>query len=145
MIQRAGRTWLPLALLLCLAACRREAAQPPTVLAPLEGGGRIEWTGMQPCADCEGIDTRLALAQDGARRNFVLTETYMAATPVRFVTKGRWSRERDLLQLQVDDGGTLGYMVLADGRLQPRDARGRRLPGNDGDGLLTPATTSTQR
>lgn len=146
MNQGARRALWLLAAVLCLGACRREAAQPPAVLAPLEqGGGRVEWAGVQPCADCDGIQTQLSLAQDGARRSFVLTETYLASQPVRFVTKGRWSRQQDLLQLHPDAGGTLGYAVLGDGKLQPRDARGRRLPGLDGDGLLAPQASANGR
>lgn len=132
--------------LLCLAACDRAGERAPTILAPVEqGDGRLEWTGMQPCADCEGIDTRLVLVREGGRRSFVLTETYLAARPVRFVASGRWQRDTDLLQLQADDGARLTYVLLGDGSLQPRDGRGRRLPGSDADGLLMPATSSPGR
>jgi uncharacterized lipoprotein NlpE involved in copper resistance len=135
-----------LALALAVAACGRDAGDAPSVLAPVEqGDGRLEWTVMQPCADCDGIETRLALVREGRTRSFVLTETYLAERPVRFVSSGRWEREDDLLALQADDGARLSYALLGDGSLQPRDGRGRRLAGNDADGLLVPVTSSPRR
>jgi len=135
-----------LAVTLVVAACGRDTGDAPAVLAPVEqGDGRLEWTGMQPCADCEGIDTRLALVREAGQRSFVLTETYLAERPVRFVSSGRWEREDDLLELQADDGARLNYALLGDGSLQPRDGRGRRLAGNDADGLLVPVTSSPRR
>ena len=140
---RIAGAWL---LLAALAACDGQRGAAPAVVAPIEQGeGRVEWNGMQPCADCEGIETRLVLTRDGARRNFVLSETYLAERPVRFVASGQWRRERDLLQLRAEDGSRLSYALLADGRLQPRDARGRRLATSDGDGLLMPATSAPGR
>ncbi len=129
-----------------LAGCRNESAAPPQVLAPIESAsGRLDWAGMQPCADCEGIETHLALVNEDGRRSFVLTETYLAERPVRFVESGQWQREQDLLLLAGKDGARIGYAVLEDGRLQPRDVRGRRLAGSDGDGLLSPVVAATER
>lgn len=140
---RIASAWL---LLAALAACDGQRGAAPAVIAPIEQGqGRVEWNGMQPCADCEGIETRLVLTRDGGRRNFVLSETYLAERPVRFVASGQWQRERDLLQLQAEDGSRLSYALLADGRLQPRDGRGRRLATSDGDGLLMPTTAPARR
>ena len=135
--------WPLLALALCAAGCGRDQGPAPPVLAQLErGDGRVAWAGMQPCADCEAIDTRLVLARDGGRRRFVLTETYLAEPPVRFVSNGGWERDGGLLRLEAENGARLRYALLDDGRLQPRDLRGRRLPGNDGDGMLVPVATS---
>ena len=137
--QGAFSAWPLLALALCAAGCGRDAGPAPPVLAPLErGDGRVAWGGMQPCADCEAIDTRLVLARDAGERRFVLTEVYLAEPPMRFVSSGRWQRDGDLLQLEAEDGARLRYALLDDGRLQPRDLRGRRLPGGDGDGVLLP-------
>lgn len=140
---RIAGAWL---LLAALSGCDAQRGAAPAVIAPIEQGqGRVEWNGMQPCADCEGIETRLVLTRDGGRRNFVLSETYLAERPVRFVASGQWQRERDLLQLRAEDGSRLSYALLADGRLQPRDMRGRRLATSDGDGLLMPATSPARR
>jgi uncharacterized lipoprotein NlpE involved in copper resistance len=140
MIKRAPiRGWVLLAaVMLVLAACSRDAGDAPAILAPVEqGDGRL--------ADCDGIETRLALVRESGKRSFVLTETYLAERPVRFVSSGRWEREVDLLELQADDGARLNYALLGDGSLQPRDGRGRRLAGNDADGLLVPVTSSPRR
>ncbi len=144
--QRAVAAWLTIALALCAAGCERAAGPAPPVLAPLEqGDGRVEWSGVQPCADCEGIDTRLVLAREDGRRRFVLTETFLAQPPMRFVASGRWQHSDGALQLEADDGARLRYALLDDGRLQPRDLRGRRLPGSDGDGMLMPVADPVER
>lgn len=135
-----------LGLMALLGACRGEGTAAPEVIAPIDNAnGRLDWAGMQPCADCDGIETHLALVNEGGRRSFVLTETYLAARPVRFVENGQWQREGELLLLTSRNDARLAYAVLEDGRLQPRDGRGRRLPGNDGDGLLNPVSAATDR
>jgi copper homeostasis protein (lipoprotein) len=128
------------------AGCERQRDAAPPVLAPIEqGDGRIEWSGMQPCADCEGIETTLVLARADGAQTFVLSEVYLADPPARFVAGGRWKRDGGLLRLDADDGARFGYAVLADGSLQPRDLRGRRLSTRDGDGVLAPVASSSER
>jgi hypothetical protein len=142
--QRAATALPALALALCLAGCERSAGPPPAAMAPVEqGDGRVEWAGVQPCTDCDAIDTRLVLAREDGRRRFVLTEVYLAEQPVQFVANGQWERSGALLQLEADDGSRLRYALLEDGRLQPRDLRGRRLPGSDGDGMLMPVASAS--
>lgn len=137
---------LALALAGMLVACRGPDTAAPAAVAPIENAnGRLDWAGMQPCADCDGIETQLSLVNEGGRRSFVLTETYLAAPPVRFVESGQWRREGALLLLTARNDARLAYAVLEDGSLQPRDPRGRRLPGNDGDGLLAPVAAATER
>lgn len=128
---------------LALSACAREEPDPtPPVMAELEqNGGRLAWSGMHPCADCVGIDTRLLLLHERGMREFLLEEIYLAPDPVPFVSKGRWRLQRGLLWLTAEDGAETVYAVLLDdGALQPRDSRGRRLASNDGDGLLMPVS-----
>lgn len=134
-------------LLLALAsACERQSASAPPVLAPLEQGrGSVQFEGMQPCADCEGIRTQLVLSREQGERGFVLTETYLAPQPVPFVSHGQWRREGALLHLEAADGARLVYAVLEGGRLQPRDGQGRRLATSDGDGLLMPVASQGDR
>lgn len=142
----SARAALACVALLALAACDAPRTQAPPILAPVEqADGRIAWGGMQPCADCDGIDTTLVLVRDGGRQHFTFSETYLGQPPARFVTRGAWTREGALLRLQADDGTRLGYAVLDDGRLQPRDLRGRRLSTADGDGLLLPVASETQQ
>ena len=125
--------------LLLLAACARQDDPAPPVFAPIEqGDGRLRFEGMQPCADCQGIRTELVLLREQGEQNYVLNETYLAPQPVPFVSRGDWRREAGFLHLESEDGARLVYAVVDGGRLQPRDGRGRRLAGSDGDGLLSP-------
>jgi len=133
--------WL---LVFWLAGCERAT----TPIAPLGVGrtlpadGRIEWQGLLPCADCDGIQTQLSLLRNGDSRSYVLTETYLAEEgDTRFVDGGQWQRDGDLLRLRGNAGGIHVYALLADGRLQPRDAQGRAFTPRDGD-FLEPVTAS---
>lgn len=144
---------LRLAVLLCLSlagllpACSRDAppsgAAPAAALPPFDGDGRIGWQGMLACADCDGIDTTLALSRSGERREYLLVETYLAQDgDARFVEQGRWRQQGDaLIRLQAADGGERVYALQADGRLQPRDGHGRRFAQRQDD-YLTPMTAS---
>lgn len=135
-----------LSLLWLCSACSRESAQPGdsgVALPPFDGDGRIGWQGVLACADCDGIDTSLALNRTGERRDYLLVETYLTGGGgERFVEQGRW-RQQDaaLIRLQAVDGSERVYALQADGRLQPRDGRGRRFARRDGD-FLMPVTAS---
>lgn len=141
-----------IALLLCLtlagllSACSREAPSgtPIAALPPFDGDGRVGWQGLLACADCDGIDTTLALSRSGERREYLLVETYLDGDGgARFVEQGHWQRQGDaLIRLQPADGGVRVYALQADGRLQPRDGRGRRFARREGD-YLTPMTASS--
>lgn len=129
-------------LLLAATACQRNqsAANTPLPAPPLEQvDGRIEWQGLLPCADCDGIETSLVLERTGHVRRFSLSETYLAEDGARFVEAGQWRSRRGLLELQADDGARRIYGLLPDGRLQPRDTRGRRYPDRQGE-FLVPVT-----
>lgn len=137
------RTVAGLLLLVCLlAACDREAPKPASSetmpLAQMDhDGGRIQWQGLLACADCGGIDTALSLQRSGDGRDYVLTETYLTADGnARFVETGRWQLDHGLVRLQGSDGGHRVFALLPDGRLQPRDGRGRPFPPRQGDFLV---------
>lgn len=134
-----------LVLLGLLSACQApvpgHSAAP--VLPPGSGkAGRIEWQGRLACADCRGIDTRLQLQRDGDNRDYLLTEVFMANDgAARFVERGQWRQQRDLLRLHGADGGRRVYALLQDGRLQQRDWHGRPLSDRDDD-YLQPVNAS---
>ena len=127
--------WL---LVLCLGGCDHDAA-PVTQVLPADG--RIEWQGLLACADCDGIRTELVLLRTGDLRSYTLIETYLAEDgDARFSENGSWERDRELLRLRGETGGTRFYLLLSDGRLQPRDSRGQ--PFRQEDDFLVPVTAA---
>jgi len=98
-----------------------------------------EWRGRLPCADCEGIDTRLALEHRGGERPYRLVEVYVSVDGSQsFEEAGEWSLDRDLLSLEAGTGGERRYGVVPGGLLQVRDPECRVFPGREHD-LLRPA------
>lgn len=121
--------------LLAAAGCGHEQAPLPGIAG---GDGRVEWRGMAPCADCDGIDTRLLLERDGDDRRYLLVETYLAdGGGARFLDRGQWRQSAALLRLEGSSGSLRTYTVLDDGRLRASDWHGEALPGHD-DVLLAP-------
>lgn len=141
--QDMDRTVHPLLLLVLaclLAGC--EPARGP-VEAPLphigQADGRAQWRGMLACADCEGIETLLVLERQRDVRRYDLVETFLAGPEgARFAESGQWRLDDGMLQLQGDRGAMRRYALLPDGRLEPRDARGRPFRRRAGD-FLVPA------
>lgn len=129
-----------------LVGCRDpEPLHPATALPPLAGNdGQIQWRNMLACADCAGIDTQLNLQRTGSLNTYRLSETYLLANGqgARFLERGRWQREIDLLRLQGEGGSLRIYTLLPDGRLQTRDSHGRRLPSR-ADDFLVPVSASS--
>ena len=151
-----SRSAIPLLLfaaVLALAGCDREPASDaadattaaPSAEVPLAPGEDFErtWLGVLPCADCDGIQTRLQLVRDGDERTYALEETYLGAEEGEavFRQEGRWVEE-PVAGLEDDgDGGTSGYrldpgtpasrhyLLRSDGALDQLDGRGRLLDG----------------
>lgn len=123
-----------------LAACEREPPPAAPGAMPLAAGdGSLGWRGVLGCADCDGIDTSLALSRAGDQREYLLVETYMTeAGGERFIDQGIWRPQGGgLIRLESEDGSRRVYAVQSDGRLQPRDGRGRRFARREGD-VLSP-------
>jgi uncharacterized lipoprotein NlpE involved in copper resistance len=134
------------AAVLAVAGCEREAAPERAgerattpAGAPQEDGADFErtWLGVLPCADCDGIQTRLQLVRDGETRTYTLEETYLGAEgEAVFRQEGRWIEE----PVDGDAGGpgyrldpgepaSRRYLLRADGALDQLDGRGRLLDG----------------
>ena len=139
---RSIGAWLALGLVACTQAPAPPAGGPALPLPQLESDGAIEWQGMLPCADCDGIETRLLLERVGDSRPFTLTETFLAADgDARFVESGQWRRDGELIRLQGQPEQRV-YALLSDLHLAPRDSRGQPL-GRDSGQTLAPVGTQT--
>ncbi len=89
------------------------------------------------------IDAQLVL-QRGARDGYRLVETYRSGNAAaRFVEQGRWQRDDGLLRLRGDAGSVRLYVLLPDGRLQPRGMHGEALGVADEDSLVPISTEYT--
>ena len=91
------------------------------------------WVGLLPCSDCQGVDTRLVLRMHGQRRDYLLTETYLAAGgSQRFNRAGAWVEAtqpgdgdaQTIFQLDPAQSGQR-YLVQPDGALELLDGNGR--------------------
>lgn len=129
---------------LALAACERASdgapaghgasgADWPAAVGPFVEGSERVWSGLLPCSDCAGVDTRLVLQLKDRKRSFVLTETYVGGpTPNRFSRAGRWTETRrtlageSLLTYTLDPGraGQV-YALRSDGSLELLDGQGQ--------------------
>lgn len=131
-----------------LAGCGREsvpAPEAPADDAPLAeaaapgAGEDVEtaWLGVLPCADCDGIQTRLQLHGDGGERRYELEETYLGAPGDNvFVTEGDWVQETrrgdgdEATVYRLDPQGPDRWFELQpDGALEMLDGEGRPLDG----------------
>lgn len=131
-----------------LAGCGREAASnaasggaPADDAAPVrpslaEGDTERTWVGLLPCSDCQGVDTRLVLRVQGQRRDYLMTETYLASDGgKRFSRAGAWTEA----QVAADGGETIVYQLdperagerfalQPDGALELLDGNGKPPP-----------------
>ncbi|MGL4268745.1 MAG: copper resistance protein NlpE N-terminal domain-containing protein [Plesiomonas sp.] len=73
------------------------------------------YQGVLPCTDCDGIDTRIRLNDDGS---FVETDTYLQGRSGQlFADYGRWSRQGETLILTSSSGDAQSYRVRPDSLL----------------------------
>jgi copper homeostasis protein (lipoprotein) len=130
--------------LLALAACGRDAPSEAGVGA--EQADTAEetspsvaedfertWLGVLPCADCDGIQTRLVLRGENGTRRYQLEETYLGADGDNvFQQEGEWTEETTQLEgvdttvYRLDpQGPSRWFWVQPDGGLEMLEAEGR--------------------
>lgn len=139
-----SRLFLPICLvaLLALAGCSRESPGPAgpgaDAAMDLESPARgevftLSWFGVLPCADCDGIQTRLELVGDAAGRRYTLQETYLGAEGGEtFEQQGEWVEERrqwdgepELVYRLDPDGASRWFWLQPDGALEMLDGEDR--------------------
>ena len=148
-LPRILRTFaLPALAALALAGCGRSSepdpvagpeSRAPQAGTPAEDFERT-WLGVLPCADCDGIQTRLVLrGEDGARR-YLLEETYLGVEGDNaFVQEGEWAEDTVVLEgvdtpvYRLDPLGPASrwFWIQPDGGLEMLEGPGRSF----GDGL----------
>jgi copper homeostasis protein (lipoprotein) len=147
-MSRTPTRFLPaLCLVLALSACDRGAAPEAPAGAPdaVAGGEAAPdgpaaaesfertWLGVLPCADCDGIQTRLQLVRDGGAQTYELEETYLGAEgDAVFTQRGTWVQEGDgasagLFRLDPDAPTGRRFELRPDGALDLLDGEGRPL------------------
>ena len=127
-----------------LAGCDRDSAPADrTADAPVEADAGEAgtapaaddfdrtWLGVLPCADCDGIQTRLQLRRAGGRQTYALEETYLGADgEAVFTQAGQWLREDGddgAFRLDPDSPASRRYALRPDGSLDQLDRRGEPL------------------
>lgn len=145
-------TAILMAAVLALAGCGRNdsdvdqpaaptpAAPEASADAPEPGASSLDatWQGVLPCADCDGIQTRLRLVADDQGRRYELQETYLARDGGEvFQGQGTWTEESAVLGDQPavvyrldTNGASRWFSLQPDGALEMLD--GAEQPSADG-------------
>lgn len=98
----------------------------------------LDWPGIYegvlPCADCEGIRTRLTL---GADLSYSLSLEYLDRNPIAFVDSGRfvWTEDGGRIVLDSGEDGPNSWLVGED-RLYQLDMEGQRISGALADNYI---------
>ncbi|MFN3874705.1 MAG: copper resistance protein NlpE N-terminal domain-containing protein [Flavobacteriales bacterium] len=126
-----------------LGACGTPQAPAPDPLpanpAPADNSRTsLDWagtySGTMPCADCEGIATRLTLNDDGT---YLLQTQYLGKGDELFVHEGRfdWKGDGNHIMLQgIEDGPSI-YQV-GENHLRQRDMEGKPITGDLADNYV---------
>lgn len=85
----------------------------PKTIDELKANFMGTFSGILPCADCEGILTTLTLNADGT---YTLESIYQGKGDNKFVDQGKWTPSEDLavIQLNYDKEGETVYYALID-------------------------------
>ena len=84
--------------------------------------------GTLPCADCDGIDTKMTLLEDGT---YELTTRYLGKSDEYHRESGTfsWSEEGDRIQLDIEDGSRSPSYLVEENQLVHLDLEGNRITG----------------
>lgn len=127
-MHRAVRMMLGLAFAVVLAGCAASGAggaRPDSSATSLDWAGT--YVGILPCADCEGIETRLTLSADLTYR---ISTRYLGRRLEPYVAAGRfsWDEEGRTIRLAYYRGGPGRYLV-GENQVFHLDEDGQRIGG----------------
>ncbi|MGJ7033898.1 copper resistance protein NlpE [Niabella hirudinis] len=88
------------------------------------------YSGLLPCASCEGIETTLTLYED---HSFLMKEVYKDDQPDTFVNKGKYTVTDNTLYLKMDGAGAERPVMYA---VRPNSLTQLDLNGNEISGAL---------
>ena len=135
---------------LSLSACKKEPAAEPAAAAPaaapaadpaLEAAAHPvvdfdmrsfagEFDGTLPCADCEGIDTKIALTGDGT---YTVDETYQGKSADAVKGDGTWTAEDNGHRLRLDPNSKTDpdrlFEVVGNNEIRLMDKDGNAIQG----------------
>ncbi|KLV03163.1 lipoprotein [Photobacterium aquae] len=118
-----------------LVVTETEQAEQPVVDGAHNAQNALDWngtyTGILPCADCEGIKTELVLGQDGT---FNLTEVYLGKKDGTFEHDGtfNWNAAGNTIALPGISDQPIQYFV-GENQLFRLDREGNRVTGELAD------------
>jgi uncharacterized lipoprotein NlpE involved in copper resistance len=116
----------------CKTAKVTAPQQPSPVYIGDNARNRIDWagsyTGVLPCADCEGVETRVMLTADGT---YVMSQKYLGRDTESFETKGtfQWSALGNTVTLTDARDKTLTHFAVAENQLTQLDRDSRVITG----------------
>lgn len=124
-------------LVVTLAACQRQVLAPQVnnnANIPIGDTSRnaLDWKGIYegvlPCADCEGILTRIELRSD---ETFTLTTTYLGKSDADFSHEGKfeWNDQGSTITIQGVENRPTQYLV-GENQLFQLDLSGNRITGD---------------
>ena len=137
---------LPVVILFLVAACGAETSEAPESSSAKPNGGAVvdaahnsrnalDWpgtyTGILPCADCEGIRTTITLRDDGT---FDRERLYLGKSDMPMNDSGpfSWNDAGSIVTLTASDGTTQMYQV-GENQLFHLDQAGNRISGDLAD------------
>ncbi|WP_300597513.1 copper resistance protein NlpE [Niabella sp.] len=86
------------------------------------------YSGLLPCASCEGIETSITLYSD---RSFLMKEIYKGEQPDSFINKGKYEIKDQVLYLKMDGAGVERPVMytITPNALTQLDMNGKEIQG----------------
>jgi uncharacterized lipoprotein NlpE involved in copper resistance len=104
------------------------------VSAAVPSGIEGSYTGILPCADCEGIQTRIQLEGNGT---YILETFYLEEEPELFEETGRFTVSQNILTLEGLEGKSTPFLyVVGEDTLTQLDMEGNPITGDLADNYI---------